>query len=68
MQEQVGESALVVVGLDESGLLILPRCLHLDGDGDGDDDGNVDDGDGDDNDDFDNDCYGSFDNGGLLCP
>ena len=58
----------MVVGLDESGLLILPRCLHLDVDGDGDDDGNVDDGDGDDNDDFDNDCCGSFDNGGLQCP
>ena len=67
MQEQVGESALVVVGLDESGLLILPRCLHLDDDGDGDDDGSND-ADGDDNDDFDNDCYGSFDNGGLQCP
>ena len=39
-----------MVGLDESGLLILPRCLHLGGDGDGDDDGNDDDGDGDDND------------------
>ena len=57
----------MVVGLDESGLLILPRCLHLDDDGDGDEDGSND-GDGDDNDDFDNDCYGSFDNGGLQCP
>ena len=66
MQEQVGESLLVVVGLDESGLLVLPRCFHLDGDADGDDDGS-DDGDGDDNDDF-GDCNGSFDNGGLHCP
>ena len=61
MQEQVGEQ-LVVVGLDEFGLLILPRCLHLDDDGDGD---GSDDGDGDDNDEFDNDCHGSSDNGGL---
>ena len=45
----------MVVGLDEFGLLILPRCLRLGGDGDGDDD-------------FHNDCYGSFDNGGLQCP
>ena len=57
----------MVVGLDEFGLLILPRCFHLDADGDG-DDGGSDDGDGDDNDDFDNNCYGNFDNGGLLCP
>ena len=53
----------MVVGLDEFGLLILPRCFHLDGDGD--DDGSDDDGDGDYNDNFDNDCYGSFDNGRL---
>ena len=66
MLEQVGESALVVVGLDESGLLILQRCLHLDGDGD--DDGNDDVGDGDDYGDFDNNCYGNFNNGGLQCP
>ena len=52
----------MVVGLDEFGLLILPRCFHLEGDGD--DDGS-DDGDGDDNDEFDNDCHGSSDNGGL---
>ena len=64
MQEQVGEQ-LVVVGLDEFGLLILPRCFHLEGDGD--DDGS-DDGDGDDNDEFDNNCCGNFDNGGLQCP
>ena len=57
----------MVVGLDEWGLLILPRCLHLDDDGDGDDDGSND-GDGDDNYDFDNNCYGNFDNGGLKCP
>ena len=57
----------MVVGLDEWGLLILPRCLHLDDDGDGDDDGSND-GDGDDNYDFDNNCYGNFDNGGLQCP
>ena len=42
-----------MVGLDESGLLILPRCLHLDDDGGGDDDGSKD-GDGDDIDYFDN--------------
>ena len=57
----------MVVGLDEWGLLILPRCLHLDDDGDGDDDGSND-ADGDDNDDFDNNCYGYLDNGGLQCP
>ena len=58
----------MVVGLDESGLLVLPRCFHLDGDADGDDDGSDDGGDGDDNYDFDNYYYGNFDNGGLQCP
>ena len=57
----------MVVGLDESGLLMLPRCFHLDGDDDSSDDGGGDD-DGDDNDDFHNDCYGSFDSGRLQCP
>ena len=57
----------MVVGLDESGLLIPPRCFHLDGDDDSSDDNGDDDGDGDDNDDFYNDCYGSSDNGGLQC-